>query len=68
MAVVKANAYGHGLREVVGVITAADPGVDALAVARLDEAIELRNVGLAAPITVLSGSLDSAWVTCKCPY
>ncbi|MBS0366156.1 MAG: alanine racemase [Proteobacteria bacterium] len=51
MAVVKANAYGHGL-----VATAlALPGVDAFAVARLEEALALRAAGVMTPIVLLEG-------------
>ena len=51
MAVIKANAYGHGMLAVAEQLT----GVDALAVARLPEALELRNAGIDKPITLLSG-------------
>jgi len=52
MAVIKANAYGHGLTRIAEVL--ADK-VDALAVARLDEAIVLRQQGIQVPVTVLQG-------------
>ncbi len=51
MAVVKANAYGHGMLEVSQVCT--EEKVDYLAVATLDEALELRQAGFAVPILVL---------------
>lgn len=51
MAVVKANAYGHGAVPVAK--TALKAGVTHLAVAILDEALELRNAGITAPILVL---------------
>ncbi|MFC7394900.1 alanine racemase [Scopulibacillus cellulosilyticus] len=51
MAVVKANGYGHGAVEVAE--TALGTGADWLAVAFLDEAIELRLAGIEAPILVL---------------
>lgn len=51
MAVVKANAYGHGAVPVARTALAA--GADWLAVARLDEAIDLRQAGITAPILVL---------------
>ena len=58
MGVVKANGYGHGAvsigRELV------DMGVDYLGVACLNEAIELRSAGLAAPILIL-GYTDSSF-------
>src|SRR6202043_3593446 len=56
MAVVKANAYGHGL-----VPTALALGdADAFAVARLEEAIALRDNGLRRRIVLLEGVFDSA--------
>ncbi len=51
MAVVKADAYGHGAVEVSKEVLAA--GVDYLGVAFFDEALELRNAGITAPILVL---------------
>ncbi len=51
MAVVKANAYGHGLFDVAK--AAEKAGVARLCVARLEEAIALRNAGVEAPILVL---------------
>ncbi len=52
MAVVKANAYGHGA--VTTARTLVEAGADYLAVATLDEAIELRAADITAPILVLS--------------
>ena len=52
LAVVKANAYGHGIRAVARVLDA-----DCLAVARLAEARTLREIGIETPITVLGGAL-----------
>ncbi|MBU0544466.1 MAG: alanine racemase [Proteobacteria bacterium] len=51
MAVVKANGYGHGSVEVAR--CALDNGAEALGVARIHEAILLRNDGIDAPILVL---------------
>ncbi|HZG75116.1 MAG TPA: alanine racemase [Paenibacillus sp.] len=51
MAVVKANAYGHGAVKVAE--EAVRFGVEYLAVAFLDEALELRRFGIEAPILVL---------------
>jgi alanine racemase len=51
MAVVKANAYGHGL--VSTALALAD--ADAFAVARLEEGIALRSAGVRAPIVLLEG-------------
>ncbi|HPE38155.1 MAG TPA: alanine racemase [Bacillota bacterium] len=51
MAVVKADAYGHGAIEVSKVLL--ENGADKLAVSMLDEAIELRNHAITAPILIL---------------
>jgi alanine racemase len=51
IAVVKANAYGHGAIEVSR--TLLREGVEHLAVATLDEALELRQAGIEVPILVL---------------
>lgn len=55
MAVVKADAYGHGAIEVARTVLAA--GVEWLAVATVCEGIELRQAGIAAPILLL-GTVD----------
>lgn len=52
MAVVKADAYGHGIVEPSKAII--DAGADALAVTRLDEAARLRAAGVASPILVFN--------------
>ena len=52
MAVVKANAYGHGA---ITIATALQGAVDALAVACLEEAVELRDAGINLPILLLQG-------------
>jgi alanine racemase len=49
-AVVKANAYGHGL---VPVARALDDAVDAFCVYRVDEALQLHAAGIRTPILVL---------------
>jgi alanine racemase len=51
MAVVKADAYGHGAVEVAKEVI--EHGAGYLAVAFLDEALELRRAGITAPILVL---------------
>lgn len=51
LAVVKANAYGHGILEVS--IIAIGAGADWLGVNSLEEGIELRRAGVRAPILVL---------------
>lgn len=59
MAVVKANAYGHGL--VSTALALAD--ADAFAVARLEEAVALREAGLKRPIVLLEGVFSAAQLT-----
>jgi alanine racemase len=54
MAVVKANAYGHGAPEVARVALA--NGADYLGVARTHEGIDLREAGIDAPILVFGYS------------
>jgi alanine racemase len=51
LAVIKANAYGHGLVQVARILT----DVDAFAVARLEEALQLREAGITHRVVVLSG-------------
>jgi len=59
MAVVKANGYGHGAVEVAR--TALQNGAEYLGVARIHEAVELRQAGLEAPILIFGySSPDSA--------
>jgi len=55
MAVIKANAYGHGL--VSTALALAD--ADSFAVARLEEGIALRSSGVRAPIVLLEGIINA---------
>ena len=55
MAVIKANAYGHGLIAVAKALE----GADAFAVARIGEALVLREAGIKTPIVLLEGVFDS---------
>lgn len=50
-AAVKADGYGHGLLPVARALAAAD----ALGVASIDEALQLREAGITTPITLLEG-------------
>ena len=56
IAVVKADAYGHGAEAVAETAVAA--GAAMLAVATIEEAFVLRRAGIAAPILVLLGASD----------
>jgi alanine racemase len=51
IAVVKADAYGHGAIEVAHTLT--DAGADILAVAFLSEALHIKDAGINSPILVL---------------
>jgi alanine racemase len=53
MAVIKANAYGHGMEAVAHTLDE----VDSFAVARLPEAVQLRESGIDKPIVLLAGVL-----------
>ncbi|MFT5852335.1 MAG: alanine racemase [Colwellia sp.] len=55
IAVIKANAYGHGAIEVAKNLHSMVP---AFAVAFIDEAIVLREAGITLPILILEGPLD----------
>ena len=62
MAVVKANAYGHGLIEVAKIVSGANPakgGTSWLGVDSVDEAIKIRKAGIKAPILILGYTLLS---------
>ncbi len=60
MAVVKANAYGHGA---VTMARELEPRVDALAVACSEEALELREAGIRCPILLMEGVFESRELT-----
>jgi alanine racemase len=61
MAVVKADAYGHGAAMVAR--AAVDAGASGLGVATLDEGVQLRRAGLSASIVVL-GNATAAEAEC----
>ncbi len=52
IAVIKANAYGHGSAKVAQIL---EPLVPAFAVAIIEEAVSLRNAGITKPILILQG-------------
>jgi alanine racemase len=58
MAVVKSNAYGHGMLRVAKELLAEGAGY--LGVAIIEEALELREAGIKAPILVLGSPPDEA--------
>jgi alanine racemase len=64
MAVIKANGYGHGLLRIATALA----GVDAFAVARVDEGICLRDAGNTHPIVVLEGFTTAGELAAMCRY
>ncbi len=59
LAVVKANAYGHGAVQVARVLE--DAGVAMLGVALIEEGLELRNAGVKTPVLVMGGSYEGGY-------
>lgn len=55
IAMIKANAYGHGLRSVAMRL---DGKINSFGVASIDEALDLRQVNIKAPITLMSGAFE----------
>ena len=51
MGVVKANAYGHGVKDCLAALKT----TDAFGVACLEEALEIRQLGYSQPITLVEG-------------
>jgi alanine racemase len=60
LAVVKANAYGHGDVEVSHLLL--QEGIDYLGVSLPVEALKLRKAGIAAPILVMSPALEEDYI------
>lgn len=57
IAVVKTDAYGHGVKEIAELVVR--QGVDYLGVALVEEGIELRNHGATIPILVFGGFFEN---------
>ena len=51
VSMVKANAYGHGVKDCLAALS----GTDAFGVACLEEALEIRELGYQQPITLIEG-------------
>jgi alanine racemase len=56
MAIIKANAYGHGAVMVARIL---EPHADGFGVACIEEALELREAGITLPILLLEGIFES---------
>lgn len=65
LAVIKANAYGHGAVEAAAAL---EPLAPALAVACCDEALELRSAGIGKPIVLLEGIFSADEVALCAQY
>lgn len=59
LAVVKADAYGHGVFEIVDAL----PDADGFAVASVGEGLELRDAGIEKPVLVLQGAHNAEELT-----
>ncbi len=55
LAVIKANAYGHGLVQVARILE----GAEAFAIARIEEAMQLREAGINHRLVILGGCLTA---------
>lgn len=64
MAIIKADAYGHGIVRVAQALG----DVDAFGVARFNEAIALREAGITQPIVLLGGFLEAAELPLICQH
>ena len=65
LAVVKANAYGHGALECAAAL---DAEVDGFAVSAIEEALELRAAGHRQPIVLLEGWFEASELELICQH
>ena len=61
IAVIKADAYGHGAQQVAHALASQ---VDVFAVAFIDEALALRDQGVTQPILLLEGAMSAEEMAC----
>lgn len=59
MAIIKADGYGHGFKEIASVLL--ENGVEAFGVATIDEALQIRNAGFTLPVLILGVVLDDEY-------
>lgn len=64
IAIIKANAYGHGMLEIANSLTDAD----AFGVARIEEALQLRKAGVSKPILLLEGFSSESELSIACEH
>ena len=65
MAMLKADAYGHGARHCAAAL---EQDTDAIAVAFIDEALALRQAGIKNPITLLQGIFEQTEIELACQH
>lgn len=53
--VIKANGYGHGMEQIAKALAKSTTNLSAFAIATLDEALQLRSLGINMPLLLLSG-------------
>ena len=63
LAVLKANAYGHGMGKVAQALRDSEPRVAGYAVATVEEALKLRSLDDELPIMLLNGFMNSEELT-----
>ena len=64
LAMVKGNAYGHGMIPIAHAL----PEADFLGVARLEEALQLREAHVTRPIVLMNGVYDDAGLAQACKH
>ncbi len=64
IAMVKADGYGHGLLQTAQALSS----VDSFGVARLEEALQLRDAGIMKPIVVFNSVPSMKAITLSCQY
>lgn len=60
LAVLKANAYGHGLELIAKALSNSEDQADAFGVARIEEGLILRAAGIIKPIVLLEGFFEAS--------
>ncbi len=68
VAIVKADAYGHGVHRCVEALSSLAAPPDALGVAMLEEAVEIRQTGSQLPVVLLEGVFEPAEIELLSQY
>lgn len=64
LAMIKANGYGHDAIEVATILSSGDATADAFGVARINEAISLRESGIKTDIVLMEGCFNTKELEC----